>query len=65
MIKVGDTVRLKGDDREWIVVGTYLALGTHRPEARIEMVGEAWQRTKIVPVADLTEIPPDLEDWPA
>lgn len=46
-IKVGDLVLAPGEDRPWRV------LDLHNGKARIEFIGEAWTRYKLVPVGDL------------
>jgi len=47
IIKVGDFVLPPDDDRPWRVLDLYDG------KARIEYVGEAWNRFKTVPVAEL------------
>lgn len=58
----GDIVGLKGDSHEWLIKSFPLALGTHVREAFLEVVGEAWVRTKMVPIADLIAIPEKEKD---
>ena len=72
MFKEGDLCTVKGDDRHlWRITWIDGSSASHFAipiwEAGLELIGEAWVRTKVVPLVDLqaaqTKASPQAGNW--